>query len=174
MNHTTNPRLRVLLCILCALLTLAWLAFIFGNSLRDGEESGEQSGKVHQIVNDIAQSIGIEEPISEKTIRNTAHFTEFAILSILLCLDGWVFRLLRFSKKPRESCAFALLAIPACFLLACVDELLQTTSPGRAAQFSDILLDTAGATCGTVCFLLFFFALRAIFGRKAKKEAAVS
>ena len=162
MHNTIHPRLRILLCALCILLTVAWLAFIFGNSLQNGEESGEQSGKVHMIVNNVAQSIGIEKPISEQAVRKTAHFTEFAILSLLLCLDGCAFRILRLSQKVRLSCALVSASIPICFLLACIDELLQTTSPGRAAQFTDILLDTSGAICGMAFFLLIFLILRRI------------
>ena len=170
MKDTTKHRLRVLLCVLSVLLTLLWLTFIFSNSLQNGEASGEQSGKVHKVVNEVAQSIGIEKPISEKTVRNTAHFGEFAVLSLLIGIDLLLLRLLRLGQNWRHALLLTLLPIPTCFLFACVDEWLQSFSPGRATQFSDVLLDTAGAASATVCFLLCFFLFRWIIQRKADQS----
>ena len=166
MKDATKHRLRALLCVLSVLLTLLWLAFIFSNSLQNGEESGAQSGKVHKIVNEIAQNAGIEKPISEKAIRNTAHFGEFAVLSFLIGMDLWLLRLLQIGKDWQRSLLWGLLPIPACFLFACVDEWLQSFSPGRATQFTDVLLDSAGAATATVCFLLLFFIVRWIIIQK--------
>lgn len=158
--------LRVLRIVIPLFLTLCWLGFIFGNSLKDAAASSEQSSQVHEIVNEVASSVGITEPISESTVRNMAHFTEFAVLGALLCLNVWAFELSPFLSKRRWDFLWLLSAIPAAFLLACLDEYLQTFSEGRACDFTDVLTDTEGAALGTLIFIALFLLLRITFGRK--------
>ena len=158
---------RVLRIVIPVSLTLLWLGFLFGNSLKDGVASSEQSGKVHEIVNEVASSVGIQEPITEPTVRNMAHFTEFAVLGVLLCLDVWALGLARLSRDRRWDFLWLLLALPTCFLLACLDEVLQTFSEGRSCDFADVLTDTAGASIGISVFLLLFLLIRLAF--KIKK-----
>lgn len=138
------------------LLTLLWLGFIFSNSLKTGVESGEQSGKVHEIINDVAQSVGIDKPISEKTVRKGAHFTEFAVLALLICLDLLAFGVLSIRKKLYVSSLLTLTAIPVSALFASIDELLQNLSEGRGPQVTDVLIDTSGAVVATLLFLICF------------------
>ena len=166
MNRFQTVFLSIVRYGLFPLLTVLWLCFIFGNSLQSSVESSEQSGKVHQIVNEVAQSVGIEEPISEKTVRNSAHFLEFAILSLLVCLDLQCFGILTRKQHPRSP-LLGLLSIPICSLLATVDETIQRFSAGRSCQWEDILLDTAGAALAAVCFLGVFFLVRLIQRRLA-------
>ena len=165
MNHIKIALFRFLRYGLCPLLTVLWLCFIFGNSLQSGVESSEQSGKVHQIVNEVAQSVGIEEPISEKAVRKGAHFLEFAILSSLICTDLFCFGLVKLKAKP-TALLTSLCAVPLCAILAMIDEYIQTFSAGRSCQWEDVLLDTSGAALAAVCFLGVCFALRALIGRK--------
>ena len=153
------------------LLTLLWLGFIFGNSLKDAAASSEQSSQVQEIVNNVASSVGIEEPISESTVRNMAHFTEFAILGILLCLDVWGVGLSPFRPRRRWDFLWLLTALPASFLLALFDEFLQTFSEGRAKDFADVLTDTAGAAIGIAVFLALFFLLRLVFRTKKQNTS---
>ena len=162
-----HPRLwRILRIVIPLLLTFFWLGFIFGNSLKDSAASSEQSGKVHEIVNEVASSVGIEEPISEQTVRDMAHFTEFSILAVLFCLDLWAFGVSPLYSKRRWDILWLLTAIPACFLLACIDEFLQTFSDGRACDFSDVLTDTGGAALGTLLCLLLFLLCRIAFKKR--------
>ena len=160
--------LRVLRIAIPLLLTVLWLGFIFGNSLKDAAASTEQSSQVHEIVNEVASSVGIKEPISEKTVRDMAHFTEFTILSTLLCLNIWALGFSPFYAKRRFDFLWLLLSLPTSFLLACVDEYLQTFSQGRTGDFSDVLTDTAGAALGSVLFLGLFLLLRLALGKKNK------
>ena len=70
--------------ILCTLLIAANLAFIWGNSLLPGTESGELSGGILALINSI---LGLGEEGAEMLhllIRKGAHFTEFACLGALL------------------------------------------------------------------------------------------
>ncbi len=161
MNRFKTVLLHLLRYWLFPLLTVLWLCFIFGNSLQDGAQSSEQSGKVHQIVNEVAQSVGIEEPISEKIVRNSAHFIEFAILSLLVCLDLQCFGILTRKQHPLSP-LLALLSVPICSLFATVDETIQRFSAGRSCQWEDVLLDTAGAALAAVCFLGVFFLVRLV------------
>ena len=163
-KRLSSPR-RLLFCGLCLLLTLLWLGFIFGNSLKDGADSSEQSRQVHEIVNDLLASLGLRISITEATLRKAAHFTEFFVLALLLCLDTVAFG----AVTPRTSARRAwipLCAIPACLLCALTDELLQTLSVGRAAQLSDVLLDTSGAALGALLFLGALLLLRKILTAK--------
>ncbi len=157
---------RILRVAVPLLLTLLWLGFIFSNSLKDAAASSEQSGKVHEIVNEVASAVGVEEPVSEESVRTLAHLTEFAILGALLCLDVWALGLSPFYAKHRFDVFWLLTALPACFLLACIDEALQTFSEGRACDFRDVLTDTEGAALGVVLFLALFLLCRLAFGKK--------
>ena len=169
--------LTVLRCLIPLLLTLLWLVFIYGNSLKTGEQSSEQSGKVHEVVNDVAQSVGIEKPISEKAVRKSAHFLEFAVLGALVSFDLWAFRVVSSKKKIYISSLLSLCAIPICAILASVDELLQKTSEGRGPSVIDVLIDTSGAATATLLFIAAFavFSLikRKVRAKKEEKTASV-
>ena len=156
--------------VLCLILTVAWLCVIFGNSTDSGEQSSEKSGAVHEIVNEVAQSVGIREEITESAIRTSAHFSSFAILSVLLCFDISLF----FSLSPASplTARFALLgaALPISAALAAIDEWIQSFSPGRATELLDVGVDTLGALCGLCTFALCFLLLRAFAIRRAQKR----
>ncbi len=149
------PR-KIILTVLIS-LTVLWTAFIYSNSLESAEESSEKSSTVTEIVNEVASAVGVEEEIPHSTVRSMAHFTEFAVLAVLLCADAQAALWSHFRKKPLHLCLAALASVLACFLLATVDELLQKLSDGRVCDFSDVLLDTSGALTGAVCFALIFY-----------------
>ena len=148
-----NKSLKILCLVLSLCLTLFWLGFIFSNSLKSGSESGEQSSKVHETVNQVASSLGVKEEISEDTVRKGAHFTEFGLLGFLICLCIASVRAFRGLGDLPRLMMWSVLSIPMCALLAAVDEYLQTFSEGRTAEVADAFLDTAGATVGTAFFL---------------------
>lgn len=143
-----------------SLLTLLWLGFIFNNSLQDSEASTNQSQQVQEIVNQVAQSVGIEEPVPHSFIRKGAHFTEFAILGLLLCLDLVFFGIVRFSYKWYFSSLALITSVPLCAVFATVDELLQNTAAGRAPQVTDVLIDTAGALVSSLLFIGIYLLIR--------------
>ena len=129
---------------LCATLLCANLAFIWGNSLMNGEASGALSGWVQDV-------LGFFLPVSETEsgghlLRKLAHFGEFAGLGALLV---WLFSMLGRRGVPRA--AFPLLCG---FLTACVDETIQIFSPGRSPSPVDVGIDTAGVAAGIVLLLL--------------------
>ena len=160
---------KIILAVLL-IATVLWLGFIFSNSLDTAEQSSEKSSTVSEVVNKVAEKVGIEEEIPEKTIREMAHFSEFALLSVLICADIAVFLTLVSPRSlyTRSTCVF--LSLPVCSLLAFVDELLQKTSDGRASQLSDVLLDTLGATCGVLASLTIYIICDLLIKRKLRKS----
>ena len=156
MTKSKHIILNILRIAIPILITVLWLGFIYGNSLKSGEESGAQSGKVHEIVNNVAQDVGIQKPISQHFVRKSAHFIEFAVLGILICADLWALRAASLSKKLYISAPLLLCSIPTCFILAAVDEFIQRFSDSRGPSFSDVLLDTLGSASTTVAFICAF------------------
>lgn len=138
------------------LLTFAVQLFIFSNSMKDAEASSAQSDKVAEIVRPPAEVIlpqlDVEPSKSNisRIVRTAAHFSEFALLG---CVAFFTVR--SFAKK-----AWPVLLLPFLYavLTAFLDEAIQLTSPGRAWQMEDILVDSAGAFCG----ILFAAALCAL------------
>ena len=99
-------------------------------------------------------------------VRKTAHFTEYAILGGLFFLNlrSWLksnTTLVKISKPQTtktvakkinlDPLKYALaMSVLLSFLYACTDEIHQIFVPGRSAQFRDILIDTLGASIGTI------------------------
>ena len=134
------------LIILCVL----WTGFIFSNSLETAEVSGEKSSGITEKVNEVAHAVGIEKEITQSDVRDMAHFSEFAVLSALLSATVAVGIYPHFKRRLIPMLSLSAVSLPASFILACIDELLQKLSDGRASQFSDVLLDTLGAFTGAV------------------------
>lgn len=78
-------------------------------------------------------------------VRKTAHFTEYAILGSLFFLN-----LKSWQRSKNSTSMNILLSLIFSFLYACTDELHQIFVPGRSAQFRDVLIDTLGASFGTL------------------------
>ena len=117
-------------------LVCANLLFIWVNSLLPASVSAAISGWVSQFLGFVLDGIG-GGMYGEGPLRKLAHFLEFASFGLLL---GW-----RISMNKNKW-------IPPTFSLgvsvACVDELLQHFSPGRAPRITDVGIDTAGLLLG--------------------------
>ena len=79
-------------------------------------------------------------------MRKLAHFGEFLLLG--MCLSWLLGMLLR--KLPR----IAAMAVAGGTLTACVDEAIQSLSPGRNPSLVDVGIDTAGAAVGVALLFL--------------------
>ena len=79
---------------------------------------------------------------AEYDIRKYAHMAEYAALALF---SGLFFVELLMERVPARA---AIVTVLFCFLYACSDEYHQTFIPGRAGQFSDVLVDMAGAAFG--------------------------
>lgn len=131
------------------MLCIAICTFIFSNSLRNGDRSSAQSEAVLAMVNGLLGEIGSFR-VAGVWIRKAAHFIEFAALGASLgyTLRWWVPRL---DWRTRF---FAALGMGV--FCAALDEFIQLFSPGRAAQISDVLLDSAGVLTGALLVAAFY------------------
>jgi VanZ family protein len=129
---------------LCAVLIAANLAFIWGNSMVTGTDSGNLSGGVLAWLNGF---LGLDESGAEVLhllIRKAAHFSEFACLGLLLagycCLCG-----------EKHAMAFPVLLGMAA---AVVDESIQMFTPDRGPSLTDVWIDVSGVLAGTLLLYL--------------------
>jgi len=141
------------------IMILATLSFIWSNSAKNADIS---SGDSEQIVDIVKPVIDPGNRISRDDfthfIRKAAHFGEFALLGFEICL-----LMLTFEKKSLT----LPISVLGVILSAAADELIQLGSPGRAAAFTDVLIDTAGGLCGA----LFSMLLITVIKRITKKAA---
>ena len=124
--------------IIATALVCLNIAFIWGNSLLNGETSGDISGGIMAWLSGIFG----EAPWGELLLRKLGHFTEFACLGALL---SWRFRLSGREWKPR----FALPLLCGA-LVACADETIQAFVPGRGSSVIDVWVDIGGVCAGII------------------------
>lgn len=129
---------------ICTALLILNLAFIWGNSLVSGEDSGNLSGGILTWINSF---LGLDETgaaMLHHLIRKAAHFTEFACLGMLL---AWCCRL---NGEKHATLFPALLGMAA----AVVDESIQMFTPDRGPGLTDVWIDTSGVVTGILLLIL--------------------
>ncbi len=124
-------------------LVCANLLFIWGNSLLPATVSGAISGWVKEMLGLLLDGFGPEVQ-GEGPLRKLAHFLEFCSFGLLL---GW-----RISMDRKNKWILPTLSLGVS--VACVDELLQHLSPGRAPRITDVGIDTSGLLLGIGLLLL--------------------
>ena len=140
------------------LLALLTLAFIWGNSLLGRDESQNLSRELLAEICTALETVGVHlDPEDDHWLRKLAHFSEFGLLGLEMCLLLWLNR--HHSVQGFVNCAFAGLSV------AVADEALQLIS-NRGSQVQDVLLDFAGFLTG----LLLCGLLCGIIGRKRPKN----
>jgi len=142
------------------LMRLFCMSAIFCFSAQDGGESQTLSDGLLKYLENLAGLLPKPERWDAGfLLRKAAHFAEFFALGASSCLlAGKLWR-----KKKLH---YSLGALVFSALYACTDELHQLFVPDRAASFSDILIDSAGAAVGVASILL----LRLIIIRIRSKE----
>nr|MCR4586379.1 VanZ family protein [Lachnospiraceae bacterium] len=134
---------------LCRILAPLMMLVIFYFSSRPGPESDVDSMAIGRIIGEMVvpdfEDMELQAQLEFVTninhaVRKTAHFTEYAVLAVLLAgaLDA--------EDKKRRAIFLQAVAIAA--LYAASDEFHQTFVPGRAGKISDVLIDSAGAVAG--------------------------
>lgn len=113
---------------------------IFYFSSQSADISARQSGFIKKIIESI---FGISET-TDFVVRKLAHFCEFLGLSLLANAA------LYFTCGRKK--AFWGTAISSAY--AVTDEVHQIFVDGRSCQFTDWLIDTAGAITGLIIFLI--------------------
>lgn len=139
------------------LAVAAWMVVIFLFSAQNNTQSGDTSGMVVRWFLSLFYR-GFESFSPERqmelleawhlVIRKGAHFTEYAVLAVLVA------NALRLCGKFRWY-----LPVAASAVYALTDEIHQYFVPGRACRLLDITIDTCGAAFGTAVFALTIFLL---------------
>lgn len=146
------------------------MGIIFYFSSKPAETSGNDSLAVVKYIVNIYENItGTEHQDNEDLmeildviVRKGAHFCEYALLATAIA-----FHLYHIDQKGRQ---LFLLPIIISALYAASDEYHQTFIPGRSGQFSDVLLDSAGALVGSA----FFYMLILFIKKKSQKKRAIT
>ncbi len=133
---------KIIYLIFSWTLVLVILCLIFILSAQNAEESKELSDS---LVNKIFQ--WIELYIDGELIRKFAHMLEFTVLSF--SLYNSIFVTWELKKAP-------IISLVLTVIYAVGDEIHQIFVPGRAFQFSDILIDSIGAIIGIVAYLIMY------------------
>lgn len=127
------------------ILLLVWMMVIFFFSSQTGtESSGISNGILIQLENLL--HIPLTSEFSSLIIRKLAHFTEYAILGVLIVQVVNQYPNLKKSKAKLFYC------ILFCLLYAMTDEFHQLFVSGRSGQLLDVLIDTCGGVFGIVCY----------------------
>lgn len=119
-------------------LVAAWVLFIWSRSLFSGPESSAQSGFVVELLRPAFEALGMTDvDLMTFVVRKTAHFSEYAVLGVLLALT-------HVSGRRAIPWPQALLGVA----VAAADESIQLFVPGRSGQPTDVLIDTCGMLSG--------------------------
>lgn len=129
-------------------LTLLCVGFIWLHSMMNGVESAEESMSVLGFITQIFEGMGLDVDLTEHILRKLAHFSEFALLGILLAIDT----LIAAGSCIKNIGNPLFLSI----FVAAVDETIQLYSEGRSSSVIDIWIDFAGAAAGIAIFVLIF------------------
>ncbi len=154
-----------------AILVVIWMAVIFCFSAVPADESNKQSLNIvnkaiekfeakssfndntpnlNNVKNNIQNNTTTQQLqyISKnknlilelnKVLRKFAHASVYFILYMLILN-------LIYQVKQEYKFTYCMISIMVCFLYACTDEFHQLFVDGRAGLFSDVLIDTLGAT----------------------------
>ena len=144
------------LCLSLAMI-LGILCFIWGNSLLPGEDSGELSGFVGQLLQKLLPFLDLESGTGMHLLRKAAHFTEFAALGFSF---AWFYGMI--SKKRLWSMVLPLVSGASA---AAIDETIQLFSPDRGPSIKDVGIDTCGVITGIAVLTL----LHCLYNRMKKR-----
>ena len=133
---------------------------IFSFSLKDAEESSQQSDWVAEKLSEIVEAV--EETVDVKiNIRKVAHFCEYALLGAetsFLCL-------LTENNKKKKWLSFLMFGI----VTASLDEAIQNFAPGRDSAVRDVFIDMSGYISGLLFTLCIYLAVLKIKEKYAKR-----
>lgn len=123
------------------MLTVLFIAVIWGNSLVPGSGSGSLSLAVTHWLQGCLETLGLPYAwLTNFIVRKAAHFTEYFVLGVFA---SQAFDPRHLAMRP-TLCATALL----CAAVPTIDETIQLFVAGRAGQVADVLLDCCGAAAG--------------------------
>ena len=144
--------------IILSVIIVATLVFIWGHSLMDQTESGEESGFILKLIGPFFEIFAGKGNVTELFIRKLAHFTEFFGLGAELLL--FMHKVLKHSNAIKVINAWVFGT-----LCALIDETIQIFS-GRGPAIADVWLDSAGCMTGVMIMLCIIF----VFDRKKSRK----
>ena len=144
---------RMALCVAALVLNVI---FIWGNSALPASVSGALSRWLRQLLGFISQG---SAGVGEGSLRKLMHFAEFCLLGVML---SWLCGMLMARPLPVAGAS-----IVSGIFTACVDETIQSFSPGRNPSLMDVGIDTAGAAVG-IGLLFLGYIISNKFWRKTK------
>lgn len=145
--------------VIYLVLIIIWMAVVFAFSNEPAEKSSKTSGGITEkvvqaITKDNKNITQSQRDIIETVIRKCAHFGLYAIGGFLT---------VNFVSTTKVQGKYIILyAIAFTFMYAITDEVHQLFVPGRSGEIRDVIIDTAGASAGTMIFWM----LRKIVRRK--------
>ena len=147
MNNKIKKIISIILVLIC-------MTVIFCFSATPADESDLQSKGIIYKIAEKLQGKKAEEieniDMLNHLIRKFAHASIYFLLCIL------VMNSIVQIKNNNFKFIFILSGIGICFLYACTDEFHQLFVEGRAGQFTDVLIDTFGASIGCILYVLIY------------------
>jgi len=127
-------------------VTFFWslsLLFIIYNAMQTGSQSSGFSFNIAMYVQSILKNMLIYETVDtlHVIIRVCGHITQYMIFGYL---SFWMILIYQVSWYN----------IFSIIVVMCIDEWLQSVTPGRHAEFNDILMDAFGVMISFVLYLL--------------------
>ncbi|WP_373117873.1 VanZ family protein [Holdemania massiliensis] len=143
----------------CWILVGLMVIFIFSNSAASASTSNGMSLTVSEWVRPVLNTIGLhpETDFLNFVIRKLAHFSEYALLGVLI---GLAYRLQPWSWMKGK------VALLPFFIIPVLDENLQRFSSGRSCELRDMLIDSAGMAVG----MMLVIALLMMLSSRKKQE----
>jgi len=155
-NRQQHHKKELTKIILKCIPAIFMLSLIFTMSAKNAEESSKESSSVTIAIVEMASWINlIPVDIDEATlgmidnvVREAAHFAEYFVLGVSLCLAMSSF----FMGDRGKYKWLILFAIG----YAISDEVHQYFVPGRCFQMLDIIIDSIGATAGILLWKMVY------------------
>lgn len=143
----------------CWILVGLMVIFIFSNSAASASTSNGMSLTVSEWVRPVLNTVGLhpETDFLNFVIRKLAHFSEYALLGVLI---GLAYRLQPWSWMKDKA------ALLPFFIIPVLDENLQRFSSGRSCELRDMLIDSAGMAVG----MMLVIALLMMLSNRKKQE----
>ena len=130
--------------IIYGILLVLWIIFIWGHSLQTATVSEAESGKFLSLLGRIFPFL-LNTEFGMFIVRKSAHFIEYLVLGILLCLD---FQMDLYGVLRRFS-----IPVLTGLAVAFMDETIQMFVAGRSGEIRDMWIDVAGVALGTLIVL---------------------